>query len=311
MSNLQASLVSYLQTEQDPFQHVMAVLLDMQQQLEATRQRQCNEKILDLLLGDLQSTAREVRQMPLAPGSWTKAVQGKLLKHIRNASVELLLALDQVVAYGRTYRFYQHLAICQEHLAEALLVCKEDTLAGSSSLHECADAPQLPSGDLHTDIQRCCSAILVARTALAYEQQKLANQYGVSSDCYRALLAALIALNTPVKSLCDLLAETRYRLNDPFAPCDQLQIHLYYIDEQNRRLVALIRTLQTLSTNRQIKRICLEISLTLDALLQCSTEVPLAVKALLNHLPSVRKSVRRLCLVPSYGDPGRQEDHDV
>jgi hypothetical protein len=117
MSNLQASLVSYLQTEQDPFQHVMAVLLDMQQQLEATRQRQCNEKILDLLLGDLQSTAREVRQMPLAPGSWTKAVQGKLLKHIRNASVELLLALDQVVAYGRTYRFYQHLAICQEHLA--------------------------------------------------------------------------------------------------------------------------------------------------------------------------------------------------
>lgn len=311
MSEQGVSPVAVRPEEPHPFQHALARVLDLQQHLEPTRQRRYGQRMLKRSLDDLESLTHNIRCAPCEPCSQTRAAQMELVRHLQAAAIDLLLALDQIVAHGRTYRFYRHLALCQDALASAQLVCRAETSERSYRLPASPVGSQPAGGGLAVRIQHHCSLIQEWHAALERERQVLAEYDGASTDSYNALLADLVALSAPVTALCDALTDVRHRLGDPQTLCDQLQIHLCYIDAQIQRLVDFIRTIQTpaASTSRQVKKTRLEISLTLDALLQCSDDVPPTVSALLGHLRSTRSKAPWLRLVPA--DPGRQEGADV
>jgi hypothetical protein len=308
MSGLHGSLVSVQLEEHSPFQRAMMQLLDIQEQLELVNQRLCTEGALNLFISDLQNIVQDVSRIPSETLSLLITSKRVFLKYVRNASIELLLALDQLVAKGRTHRFYKHLSVCQEYLEEAF-ACKIDRQTTSLSAESYLDMSQLPSGNPPTRIQQHSADILTSQTALEHEQESLANNDGLPSDHYNALLAALSGLSTPVKALCRWLDETRHFSEEPSLSYYQLQIHLYYVDEQARRLIALIRTLHTISclSSRQAKRIRLEISHTLESLLRSSDDIPPALTALLDQMRFYRKSTPRLRLITSREYAAKEE----
>ena len=308
MSSLHGSLVSVQLEEHSPFQQAMMRLLDIQEQLEPVNQRLCTEGALNLFISDLQNIVQDVSRIPSETLSLLITSKKVFLKNLRNASIELLLALDQLVAKGRTHQFYKHLSVCQEYFEEAF-ACKIDRQTTSLSAERYLDVPELPSGNLPTRIQQYCAGILTSKTALEREQESLENNNGLPSDHYNALLAALSGLSTPVKALCRWLDETRCFSEEPSLSYYQLQIHLYYVDEQARKLIALIRTLNTIScsSTRQTKRIRLEISHTLESLLRSCDDIPAALTTLLDQMRFYRKSAPRLRLITSLEYAAKEE----
>lgn len=300
MCSQPGSLVSVQLEEHSPFQRAMMRLLDIQEQLEPVNQRLCTEGVLNLFISDLQNIVRDVSRMPSETLSLLIISKKMFLKNLRNASIELLLALDQLVAKGRTHQFYKHLSVCQEYFEEAF-ACKIDRQTTSLSAERYLNVPELPSGNLPTRIQQHCARILTSKTVLEREQESLENNDGLPSDHYNALLVALSGLAIPVKALCRWLDETRYFSEKPSLSYYQLQIHLYYVDEQTCKLIALIRTLQAIScsSTRQAKRIRLEIPHSLESLLRSSDDIPPALTALLDQMRFYRKSTPRLRLITS------------
>jgi hypothetical protein len=259
----------------------MHLLFEVREQLEPANLRSHTEQSLNFLVLQLQEIIREFRFTP--PDVVESYVTSKktLLTEIQNATIKLIMALDQLTMKGQTTLFYKHLVTCQEYLDAAATCWRSSPLTLRTGHHE--GTPKAPQGSLLMHARRYAEALDAAQASMA----------GVSFDDETVAGGQFdqlpITLNTTLTSvweLKELLNRDAYTLDKSISY--GLRVNLSYLEDQIPRVLTMIKTFR--ASPRRVRKTSQEIAYKLRTISQSCRDVSQALTDLLKQArPHVRK----------------------
>jgi hypothetical protein len=308
MSSIQ-DVVAHMQEGDDHFlTRQIKQLLEIREQLEPACLRTHTEDSLNQLIIQLQEIARDIRCMPSKITETLGISKKTLVKHLHNASIELIMALDQLTTRGQTSYFYKHLVTCQEYL-DAAAACKmnspiflqEDYYAGAS---------KTPPGNLLMHAGKYCEVMVAAQTSMENAHRRLLDNEEVHVDRFDHVITTLNTIRLPVQELRELLNRSIYSLEETSDISYRLCVNLSYLEDQIPRLLTMIKTFRSIycRSPRQALRTSKEIAYKLKSIAQSSSEVSRALTNLLNQSRHHLKNEHRLRLIYSSEHASMEEE---
>ncbi len=283
--------------ERDLFTQQMDELFHLAEQLEPVNLRQHDQETLNRLIVQLQTISQKIRHLPPEETHLLMSLRKDILKDLQEAIIELLLALDQYDAQGRTRRFYQCLSTCRSYL-EHVMERKREAINPAQVI---TVERQLGTRgeDPIARIGASYKAIIHAQLALAQTSELLLSEDEIRHGNYSHLEQTLMVTRQPAQELYNTLRDASFISEEAPLYSYRLQVLLGYIDEQIQRLLELL-PLYRKSMHFSAKQACKmrrEITRKLELVQHRSNDLPLAIIALLDHVHPSGGGRRRLYLV--------------
>ncbi len=285
--------------ERDLLIQCLEQLAGIRERLEPLTLHHCTEDTLSCLVFQLQEIVKAIQPLSSQVIETYVIPKKALLRDLRSALIELLLAQDQLAIKGRTSRFYKHLLICQEYLSCAFDTGINDACSQSEikfiSTFELSQKASLEQIQKHyTDFLKAQGALENANSLFKPEVENSIEQV----DCVNEALNALYTLVRELGVFSHSQAET-------FGTAYQFYINIAYLEEQIPRLLERIKTFYSAyySFPKRVQKISREIAYNLDAIVHSSREVSPALTALFksprlqkeheHHLRLIHSSLNR------------------
>lgn len=278
----------------------MHLLFEVREQLEPANLRSHTENSLNLLVLQLQEIIREFRFTPSDVVETYVFSKKSLLTEIQNATIKLIMALDQLTMKGQTTLFYKHLVTCQEYLDAAAACWRSSPLTLRTGHHE--GTLKAPQGSLLVHARKYSEALDVAQALMAsvsFDDETIA------SGQFDQIAVTLNTTLTSVSELEELLNRDTYMLDKSISY--RLRINLSYLEDQIPRLLTMIKTFH--ASPRRVRKISQEIAYNLKAASQSCCDVSQALTDLLKQArPHVRKENSLRLIYSSVQAPPEKEE---
>lgn len=290
-------IISNWGEEKDLLTQQMEVLSYLVVQLEPINLRYHDQKTLNRFIVQLQTISKKIRHLPPEETLLLMNLRKDFLKDVQEAIIELLLALDQYNAQGRTRLFYQYLSTCQSYLQHAMEYKLEASKPAQVMMVE--HQPGTPQEDPIARIDATYKAIIHAQLALAETSELLLGEDEIRHGNYNRFEQVLITISQPVHELYKILREAPFISEEAPLYSYRLQVLLGYIEVQIQHLLELfllyhrsmcISAKQTCQMRREITR-------KLELVRHRSNDLPQAIIGLLDHIHPSSRGRRRLYLV--------------
>lgn len=257
------------------------LLEDIREQLEPTHLRSHTEDSLNSLVLQLQEVTRVIRFASTEVVESLVPSKKTLLTDIQNATIKLIMALDQLTTRGQTSYFYKHLVTCQEYL-DAAVACRMKNPFALRENHR-TGTPKAPPGSLFMHARKYAEDLDAALTFMS--------NLSIESDIVRGdqldqVAIVLNATSTCVWELNELLMRDAPILDKSFSY--SLRVNLSYLKDQIPRLLDMVKTFGT--SPKQARKISNEIAFKLKAISRSCSDVSHALSDLPKQAhPHVRK----------------------
>jgi len=281
----------------------------VQKLLETENLREFTEEMISNLARELHDIIMEVRDCPKEYFFSSIKSKDAILTTLRNGSIELNLALDQLELKGKTPYFYKHLLACKEYLEKVFEQEELEVEAWTNRREQNYSILTSVANIVHppNDLFLFLTQVQKYRTELVSLQQFLHPLYRLLNEedevwgdqCNRAI-STLETMSTVIRKLCSLfdgsiplsaaLSVSKY----------EYMVTLYHIDEQVRKLEALFTSFRSVcrSTSKQAVKLREEIHIKLELLIQSNNDILCRLSTLLHQEnPQKRGSSRHLRLV--------------
>ncbi len=272
-------------------------LFHLAEQLEPVNLRQHDQETLNGLVVQLQTISLKIRRLSPEKTHLMMSLRKDILKDLQEAIIELLLALDQYDAQGRTRRFYQCLSNCRLHLEH--IIERELEALKSAQTITVERQPETRGEDPISRIGASYKAIIHAQHALAQTSEILLIEDEIYHSNYSRLEQVLMVTRQPAQELYNTLHDTPFISEEAPLHSYRLQVLLGYIDGQIQYLLELLSLYRKCMhfSAEQTRKMRKEIMCKLELVRHRSNDLPQAIIALLDHVHHSGKGRRRLYLV--------------
>jgi|GEM_PF-6324729 len=254
----------------------------IQKLLETENLRDFTVQTLTSLAAELRDIIVKIRDRPDTCLSSYIPSKDAILKNLRNASIELNLALDQLELKGKTSRFYKCLLACKEYLEKAFEQHENVVEVEMSQGKQDFSHPISPDSSVHlptslflTQMQECLTALTSLQQSLRHTYRILKDEDEIWTDQCNYAISTIDTMNTIIRKLCGLF-DGSVQLPPTFATSNyEYMVTLYYIDEQGRKLVALLTSFRAACrfTSRQSITLREEIYVKFETLIQNNDDI--------------------------------------
>ncbi len=281
-------------------------LSDLKNLLENEQVRNVTEDLIHHVMARVHEISKTIRALPSEAIQRYVASRDAVLKSLRDVSIELNLALDQLEMKGKTRSFYKSLLLCQEYLERALeqridekSTWEVDFPSQPSSEAEVRGNVKRPTGNFISQARYYRLDILKALADLR-DNCVILDEASYASDGwpYRCLQItnALHALCEPIQELCDLLDSPGYFHIPVSSHYCHLVVELHHSKEQLSKLITLIATqrFHRLSSAKA-QKIKHDVHQAIESLLQSSSGIPQSIAGVLDVAQFQERRVSKLC----------------
>ncbi len=281
-------------------------LSDLKPLLENEQVRNVTEDMIFQVMVRVHEISKAIRALPNEAIQRYVASKDAALKSLRDASIELNLALDQLEKKGRTRSFYKSILRCQEYLEKALeqkidekSIWEVDVPSQATSKAETLDNVKRLTGNFISQARYCRLDILRALADLRDNcaiLDEASYAFDGRSDRCLQVTNVLHRLWDPIRELCELLDNPGYSHIPISSHYCRLVVELHYSKEQLSKLIALIDTYRFRKLSpAKARKIKYEIQQAIESLLPSSSGIPQSIAAVLDEARFKERQASKLC----------------